>query len=377
MRADIDAWLALRATKGGGAGAVSRLVLSFGSPEAVQAASVAELMDQGGLNLPAAQRITQRPDDETQKAVEREIKAIEHGDFSVITILDDNYPLRLKTISDPPPLLYLTGQLNEVDHQAIAVVGSRNATSVGLAFTRTLSQELASVGFTIVSGLARGVDQAAHQGALACSTGRTVAVLGCGIDRTYPPEHQSLRERIEQHGAVLTEFSPGAVPLGFHFPQRNRVISGMSVGVVVTEATEKSGSLITARLALEQNREVFAVPGPVSNATSRGPHQLIKQGAKLVEGLDDILEELLPQLEGSFRERLNTREETFCEPTFALNTQEEALYNRISFEPVTLEDLLADEECSTSDVMSILLSLEMKGVIQQLVGSQYIRTSVR
>ncbi|GJL50556.1 DNA-processing protein DprA [Candidatus Nitrospira salsa] len=377
MREDFAAWLALKATKGVGPGAVSRLILRFGSPQAVQAASVGDLMAHEGLSLPAAQRMTQRPDDQTLLAIEREVKAIEQGAFSVITILDAEYPLRLKTISDPPPFLYLTGQLDEVDHQAIAVVGSRKATPAGLAFTRMLSQELASVGFTIVSGLARGVDQAAHQGALTCSTGRTVAVLGCGIDRTYPPEHKSLRECIEQHGAVLSEFSPGAVPHGYHFPQRNRVISGMSVGVVVTEATEKSGSLITARLALEQNREVFAVPGTVSNETSRGPHHLIKQGAKLVEGLEDILEELLPQLEGSFRERLNAREDRSCEPMPFLDKQEEALYNRISFEPISLEELLSQAGCSPSDVMSVLLSLEMKGVIRQLAGSQYIRTSIR
>ncbi|WP_447969733.1 DNA-processing protein DprA [Nitrospira sp. M1] len=373
----MSAWLALRATKGVGAGTVSRLILGFGSPQAVQSASLEELVAQG-VSASVAKRMQQRPDDHTLKVVEREVKAIEQGNFSVITILDSQYPSRLKTIADPPPLLYVTGQLNEVDHQAIAVVGSRNATPAGLAFTRTLSYELASVGLTVVSGLARGVDLAAHQGALECSTGRTLAVLGCGIDRTYPAEHKPLRERIEQHGAVLSEFSPGAVPHGYHFPQRNRVISGMSLGVVVTEATEKSGSLITARLALDQNREVFAVPGAVTNETSRGPHLLIKQGAKLVEGLDDILEELLPQLDASFHHHLNKRDQVSEQsPTPVLAVEEQALYNCISFDPVSLEDLLSQVGCSPSEAMRVLLSLEMKGVIRQLAGSQYVRTSVR
>ena len=236
---DLSAWLELRAVKGLGPGTVSRLVLGFGSPKAVQAAAVQELISQGGVSTAVAERIHQRPDSQTLSAIEREIKVLERGTFSVLTILDDDYPALLKTIADPPPLLYKTGALDGDDRQAIAIVGSRKATPAGLAFAQELSQELASVGFTIVSGLARGVDHAAHQGALACSSGRTVAVLGCGIDQTYPLEHQSLRQKIESQGAVLSEFSPGSAPHGYHFPQRNRVISGMSLGVVVTEATEK------------------------------------------------------------------------------------------------------------------------------------------
>ena len=228
-----------------------------------------------------------------------------------------------------------------------------------------------------MSGLARGVDHAAHQGALVCSSGRTVAVLGCGIDQTYPREHQSLRQKIESQGAVLSEFSPGSAPYGYHFPQRNRVISGMSLGVVVTEATEKSGSLITAKMALEQNREVFAVPGAVTNSMSRGPHQLIKQGAKLVERIDDILEELVPQLENQVHDRKIQTSSVSRNQHPELGKEEQALYNRISLEPMTLEDILSQGSDSPSEVMSLLLSLEIKGVIRQIAGSQYIRTSVR
>ena len=374
---DFSAWLVLRAVKGLGPGTVSRLVLGFGSPQAVQAASVQELISRGGVSPAVAERIHQGPDSQTLSAVEREVKAVEHGAFSVLTILDDDYPARLKTIADPPPLLYVTGALDEIDCQAIAIVGSRKATPSGLAFTQELSQELTSLGFTIVSGLARGVDHAAHQGALTCLSGRTVAVLGCGIDQTYPLEHQSLRQKIESQGAVLSEFSPGSAPHGYHFPQRNRVISGMSLGVVVTEATEKSGSLITAKMALEQNREVFAVPGSVTNAMSRGPHQLIKQGAKLVEHIDDILEELVPQLENSVHKRKAQIPSVSSHQHPELGKDEQALYNRISLEPMTLEELLSQGSDSPSEVMSLLLSLEIKGVIRQIAGSQYIRTSVR
>ena len=199
--------------------------------------------------------------------------------------------------------MYYTGSFQTCDQQALAIVGARKGSHAGRAFTRTLSGDLATLGFTVVSGLARGIDADAHQGALTAG-GRTLAVLGCGIDRTYPPEHHTLRHQIEQHGAVLSEFPMGTAPQSFHFPQRNRIISGLSLGVVVTEATLKSGSLITARMALEQNREVFAVPGHVTHPLSHGPHRLIQQGAKLVQKPWDIVEEILPMLEPSFRKNL-------------------------------------------------------------------------
>ena len=256
----------------------------------------------GGLSVPVAERVHAPLDSQVCLTIERELETLKSSSFSVITILDSGYPQRLRTIPDPPPLLYVSGAFDKRDDLAIAIVGSRKATPAGSLLTQELSRSLASIGFTIVSGLARGVDKSAHQGALECSSGRTVAVLGCGIDQTYPVEHKRLRTQIETQGAVISEFPFGAAPHGYHFPQRNRIISGLSVGVVVTEATEKSGSLITARLALEQDREVFAVPGAVTSKMSRGPHRLIKQGAKLTENIEDIVEELLPQLDESFRE---------------------------------------------------------------------------
>jgi DNA processing protein len=229
-----------------------------------------------------------------------------------------------------------------------------------------------------VSGLARGIDADAHEGALA-SKGRTVAVLGCGIDQIYPPEHLKLRQRIEQQGAVLSEFPMGTSPQSFHFPQRNRVISGLSLGVVVTEATLKSGSLITARMALDQNREVFAIPGNVTHPLSRGPHRLIQQGAKLVEKSWDIVEEILPMLEPSFRHHLETQHhigETQI-PTVLLGPEEQEMFDRIPFEPVLLDELIAQCSYSSSQVMSLLLSLEIKGLIKQVPGLQYVRIRIR
>ena len=279
-------------------------------------------------------------------------------------------------IPDPPPMLYVTGNVQEADHQALAVVGSRKSTPAGEAFTRQLSGDLAALGFSIVSGLARGIDAAAHQGALK-GGGRTLAVLGCGIDQTYPPEHRKLREQVENRGAVLSEFPPGTTPRGYHFPQRNRIISGLCLGVIVTEAAEQSGSLITARLASEQNREVFAVPGAVTNSMSRGPHRLIKQGAKLVEGPGDILEEVVHQLEDPFRDRVCSQVSPSAPPLPAITQEEQALYRVISLEPIPLEELISQSSLTVTEVMSILLSLEMKGFVKQLPGTQYIRASIR
>ncbi len=369
------AWKTLQAVKGLSKGALSRLVLRFGSPEGVQAASFHELTDDGGISHSVAKRIQERPDPELLKNVQKESLSLKQGKFSILTILDPRYPHRLKMIPDPPPLLYMTGNLQDVDHTALAIVGSRKSTPTGRAVTRQLSGNLAQLGFTIVSGLARGIDAAAHQGAIDVG-GRTLAILGCGIDRTYPSEHKNLRQQIEAHGGVLSEFPPGTAPRGHHFPERNRVISGISMGVVVTEAAEQSGSLVTARLASEQNREVFAVPGAVSSPMSRGPHHLIKQGAKLVEDPKDILEELLPQLDTQFRDRFSRHGCTSAPPPPQLRQEEEALYNSISPEPTSLEDLISKSSFAPAEAMSILLALEIKGVIRQLPGARFIRATI-
>ncbi|MDH5587390.1 MAG: DNA-processing protein DprA [Nitrospirota bacterium] len=374
----LQGWLELRAVKGLGPITYTRLIHRFGSPEAIRQAHLSELVATGDLSSSVAAALRLPLSTSTTQHIQRELEAVEAGKFSILTLTDPAYPTRLQTITDPPPLLYYTGQLKEIDQKALAIVGARKGSHAGRAFTRQLSGDLAALGFTIVSGLARGIDADAHEGALAAK-GRTVAVLGCGIDQIYPPEHLKLRQRIEEQGAVLSEFPMGTSPQSFHFPQRNRVISGLSLGVIVTEATLKSGSLITARMALEQNREVFAVPGNVTHPLSHGPHRLIQQGAKLVEKPWDIVEEILPMLEPTFRQHLETQH-TIGEtptPSIPLGPEEQEMFNRISLEPVMLDALIAQGSYSSSEVLSILLSLEMKGLIKQVPGLQYVRVHLR
>ncbi|MES4785462.1 MAG: DNA-protecting protein DprA, partial [Nitrospiraceae bacterium] len=240
--ASLRSWLLLRAVRGLGDLSIRRLVQEFGSPEAVLTASPDRLIQVGQVSRSLAQAIHHGPDDAARRAIDHELNILRRSNISVVTYCDASYPARLKTIPDPPPFLYVSGKLDAADDRAVAIVGSRKATVAGRVLTEQLSRDLASMGFTIVSGLARGVDAAAHRGALD-GKGRTIAVLGCGIDRTYPPEHQALRKEIEANGAVITELAIGSFPHAYHFPRRNRVISGLCLGVVVTEATLQSGSL--------------------------------------------------------------------------------------------------------------------------------------
>src|SRR5437899_3719234 len=289
-------------------------------------------------------------------------------------LADEPYPAWLRTIPDPPPVLYCDGSMEPGDRQAVAIVGSRQATPYGLRVTDALARELSALGFTIVSGFARGIDAAAHRAAMA-SGGRTVAVLGCGLDVDYPSGHASLRAEIAGSGAVLTEFAPGTAPFATNFPRRNRIISGLALGVVVVEATEESGSLITARLALEQGREVFAVPGLIDAPTSRGPHGLIKQGAKLVETVDDVVEELLPQVE---RPLLRPVRAAGPAPACSRRTEahdltpgERGVLGLVGKEPRHLDDLTEQSRLPAAEVARILLGLELKSLVHQLPGQQY------
>jgi len=291
--------------------------------------------------------------------------------IDVRSMLDAEYPRRLLMIADPPPLLYISGSLQASDELAIAVVGARRGTPAGRGITEQLAGGLASAGFTIVSGLARGVDAAAHRGALAAG-GRTVAVLGCGLRRTYPPEHRRLRDEIEEHGAVVSELSLDAPPHSGHFPRRNRIISGLSFGVVVTEAAIDSGSLITARLAAEQGREVFAVPGSVNAETSRGTHSLIKEGATLVEQAQDVVDVITPQLEPAMRLRVSAAPSPRVSDEHFGN-HERLVYDALSYEPLTVDHLLERTRLPVPSVMASLLSLELRRRVRQLPGQRYLR----
>ncbi|MBR9982591.1 MAG: DNA-processing protein DprA [Desulfatitalea sp.] len=355
-------WLTLKSVAGIGNLLFNRLIQHFQTPERVLAAPVSELLQVEGITPKLANAIwRQRP----SEWVQNEIEQVCQKGYALITMGDAHYPALLRQIPDPPPLLYVHGRL-EPDHCPIAVVGSRNASAYGRTTTHRLCTALALRGATVVSGMARGIDTAAHRGTLD-GGGRTVAVLGSGLNRIYPTENRKLYLEIAETGAVITEFSLDAAPEGHHFPMRNRIISGMSVGTVVVEAARKSGSLITARLAAEQNREVFAVPGSIHSATARGTHDLIKQGAKLVENVDDILEEIAPQLVGDAFPSSPAR------PWPSLSAAEQALLAIIGADPVHIDDLARQSDNAIGTLTDTLTRLEIKGVIIQEPGKRFLR----
>ncbi len=368
----LHAWLELRSKEGLDDAAIVRLVDAFGSAESVLSASPRELEDRVDVAPAMARALAAPLDAETRRRIEGEVEALDRAGIAVVTCLDPVYPARLRMIPDPPPLLSVTGVYQPCDELAVAVVGTRHPTQAGRTVTEQLARALASVGVTVVSGLARGIDGAAHRGALEAK-GRTLAVLGCGIDQTYPPEHKALRRQIEGHGAVLSELPWGAAPLAHHFPRRNRIISGLSVGVLVTEAAARSGSLITARLAAEQGREVFAVPGAIHAEQSRGPNGLIKQGAKLVERVEDIIEELLPQLDTPARDRLVQCMGGTPAGAAPLEGDETKVYNLLSFEPTPIDDLITKSGLPAGTVNSLLLAMELRGLTRRLPGHCSVR----
>lgn len=357
MAEDIFYWLALSLVPGVGSTLMKRLLDRFNTPEAVFRASMKELLSIEGLGGKVAGEIQKGP---SEKAVERELSLLKEVDGKIITFKDRDYPRRLKDIYDPPALLYMRGELKSRDELAIAIVGSRKTSPYGRWFTEKIARDFAHHGVTVVSGMARGIDSVAHQGALQ-GGGRTIAVLGCGINVIYPSENRNLFYQMIEQGAVLSEFSMGSPPEGGHFPRRNRIISGLSVGVVIVQASAESGSLITAGYALEQGREVFAVPGNVGAEGSRGTNRLIKEGAKLVESTDDILEEILPQ----WKREKETTPET---PLPDLIGEEKILYDLLGETPIQIDAIIRETHLDPGKVSSLLLNLELKGLICQWPG---------
>ena len=295
-----------------------------------------------------------------------------------ISINDAGYPGILKKIHRPPKALYVNGSFKDEDANAIGIVGSRRATRYGIEMAEKIAFDVASRGVTVVSGMARGIDSAAHRGAIR-ARGRTIAVMGSGHGHIYPPENEELYGQIAKAGAVITEFENDMKPLAQNFPIRNRIISGLSLGLVVVEAARNSGALITASLALEQGREVFAVPGKISSVTSGGTHDLIKDGAKLIQSVDDIFEELqLKEIEPASGEEKEILDEKITKRTKAyvynsLNEDERKVYKVLDDEPLYIDDLVKESKVSLSGVLKIILSLEMKKLIKELPGKQFMR----
>jgi DNA processing protein len=289
----------------------------------------------------------------------------------IVPLDDDRFPQLLAQINNPPLLLYVDGDAEILHLPALAIVGSRNPSKGGERNAYEFAHHLAGVGFTIVSGLAQGIDTAAHRGALAAG-GRTIAFLGHGIDRVYPASNKALAEEIAASGALVSEFPLGTHPGREHFPQRNRLISGLSLGTLVVEAARRSGSLITARLAGEQGREVFALPGSIHNPLAKGCHQLIRQGAKLVETSDDIVTELAPLASQILQ---NTMESTSKEnSTESLDDEYVQLRNYIGHDPIGVDELAENSGLTIDQVSSMLLILELHGEIESLSGGRYVLT---
>ena len=354
-------WLALNAIPGFGPVLIKALLDRFGHPKRIFEASRRELARVDGIGERLAGMIKET---DIRGTVHRELKLIEKLNASIVTIKDPSYPNNLRQIYDSPPLLYVRGDLQPMDDLAVSMVGSRLASNYGRMITERIAGDLARHGVTIVSGMARGIDSASHRGALSVG-GRTIAVLGCGIDIVYPRENRHLFEEIMAHGAVISEFPMSTPPEGVNFPRRNRIISGLSLGVVIVQATSRSGSLITARLALEQNRDVFAVPGNIGMAGSQGTNRLIKQGAKLVESAEDILEEILPR----FRHQWSASEDR----DLSLEEEEERVFCLLEDEPMHIDSIIAQTRMSASRVSTILLQLELRGLVQQLSGKRFVK----
>ena len=358
-------WIGLKAVPGIGNVAFRRLLERFDTPEAALKASPTSLAGIRGITPAVIEGIKQGA---WRRFAEDESRKLEAGNVRLVSYISQNYPKSLFEIPDPPPFLYVKGQLRS--HElSIAIVGSRRATAYGLITTAKLAEDLASHGICVISGMARGVDTAAHKGALQ-SGGRSIGVLGCGVDKIYPPENRALFEEMASKGCLVSEFPLGTQPLAENFPRRNRIISGLSSGVLVVEAAEKSGSLITAQYALEHGRDVFAVPGNISFATNRGSNRLIKQGAKLVDCVEDILEELPGRA-------LALSDTPLFQPpprTFALTPKEAAIYELLARSPLHIDDIIAQTELTAGEVSSMLLHLELKGAVTPLPGTHFAVT---
>ena len=362
MTRDPFYWLALSLIQGIGSTLMKRLLERFTTPEEVFRAPHDALLEIEGLSQRVAKEIRNGP---CTERVDRELALVNEVGAWLLTLDDPRYPRRLKEIYDPPPVLYVRGEVKESDSLAVAIVGSRKTTPYGRWITEKIARDLAKQGVTIVSGMARGIDSLAHWGAISAGH-RTIAVLGCGVDVIYPRENRPLLSKIIEQGAVISEFPIRCPPEAGHFPKRNRIISGLAMGVIVIEAGEKSGSLLTAGYALEQGRDVFAVPGNVGASGSRGTNQLIKEGAKVVLSSQDILEEIIPQWS---REEERDPEE----PKNDLTDAERRICDLLGGTPLHIDAIIRESGLDAGKASSVLLNLELKGLIAQWPGKCFTR----
>ena len=365
-------WLRLMLTEGVGPQTARELLSHFGLPENIFGANYSAL--QKCVSEKLASTLSSAPDDHVRTQIDATLEWCKHPSNQVLTFADANYPSALLTIADPPPVLYVKGRAELLNRKSIAMVGSRNATLQGIQNARRFAHVLSTAGLTVVSGLALGIDGAAHEGALSeiATEGSTVAVTGTGLDLVYPAKHRELAHQIAVHGCLVSEYPLGTPGIASNFPRRNRIISGLSQGVLVVEAAAQSGSLITARSALEQGRDVFAIPGSIHSPLSKGCHQLIRQGAKLVESAQDILEEIHVQ-------NIPLKEK-FSPPHVAINTavnsvNPSAITNQLlhaaGHDPVSVDELASRTTMTMAEVQASLLELELEGRIERLASGMY------
>jgi len=358
-----SALLKLLSVQGVGSFRVRQLIGHFHDPETVLSASIQELCQVAGVEKITAESIRKGSD---PSYVDDQFESAEKLGVKLLSFWDEDFPDYLKQIHDAPVLLFYKGRIEFIKQGGIAIVGTRNATQAGRRTTETFAREMVHHGVPVISGMARGIDTAAHKGVLS-SGGTTIAVLGSGLDIIYPHENRQLFESISESGLVVTEFPMHTEPINSNFPKRNRIISGLSDGVVVVEAGLKSGALITAYLALEQGKEVFAVPGNIYNSQSKGCHHLLKQGAKLVENSREILEEFKQWIPSDHDSATNQ-----VQPD-SLTEIEKKVWNILSNEPVHIDILVKRANTTTAEALSVLLGLELKGFVKQLSGMMFIR----
>lgn len=382
-----EALVALNMISGIGSLRLKNLLEAFGSASKIFLGSESKLKKTEGIGSKIAQEISSFSFEELKK----ELELVKKLKVKIITVGDKEYPENLKNIYDPALCLYLKGRLKPEDNLSVAIVGSRRASFYGLNCAEKFSYQLAGVGVTIISGLARGIDTQAHKGALK-AMGRTIAVLGSGLNCVYPPENKGLSEEIAERGALLSEFPLNTKPLAQNFPRRNRIISGLSQAVLVVEAARNSGALITADFALEQGRDVFAIPGKVDSATSLGTNRLIKQGAKLIDNVEDILEELKPKLKeftktqiladsveriadrktGLYAKRSSaSAQEVVPVSENKLSDEERLVYNFLSDKPRYADEMIEELKLPSAKVMSMLSKLEMQRMVIQRPGKLF------